>query len=105
MYTAGRIQALGATQIAVGLSATVKVLAGPYVLHDKMKIVSGAGTLWVSPVPAALSGASALIAVGYPVGATEVVDLGGASAFYLSAAAATMTVAVEYGLTAGATFI
>jgi hypothetical protein len=99
------VRALGATQVVVGLSALVRITPPERGIADTMKIVAGSGTLWVSPLtPAALSGTSgaAFLAVGYPLGATEVFNIGGPAQFYLSAASATMTVAICFGYSSGA---
>lgn len=98
------IFALGGTQIVVGLSAIVKVNPSAYQRADTMKIVAGAGTLWICPLPGvSLTGANAgsLMTVGYPVGASEVINIGGPATFYLAAASATMTVGLALGYTSG----
>ncbi len=103
-----RVTAMGGTQIAVGLSAITRVVPGPYQTAHTMKIVGGSGTLWVSPlVPTALTGTScaASIAVGYPLGSSEVYSAGGPATFYLSAAAATMTVGILFGYDSGVSLL
>lgn len=98
------IKAFGGTQIAVGLSAIVAVKPSAYQIAETFKIVSGTGTLWVCPAPpVALSGASAVasIGAGYPVGSSEVLNVGGPATFYLSATGATMVVGLALGYTSG----
>lgn len=99
---------VGGTQIAVGLSALIPVRVSSYQIASTLKIVGGAGTLWISPIAGpALSGSSAAaqMAAGYPLGATEVYNIGGPATFYLSAATATMTVGLAIGYTSGYTSI
>jgi hypothetical protein len=108
MSSTNDVRSLGATQIAVGLSALIAVRPGAFQVASTMKIVAGSGTLWIAPmIGNSLSGSSAgaLIATGYPLGASEIFSLGGPATFFLSAASATMTVAVAFGYTTGATLI
>lgn len=81
-----RAYALGATLIAVGLSATVRVDAMAGQLSGFFKIASGGGTLCI------VQGASSISSQGYPVAAAEVIQLEGPATFFLAAAGATMTV-------------
>lgn len=99
------VYGMGATQITVGLSAIVAVRPSAYAIADTMKILSGAGTLWVSPIPVALSGASAILGAGYPVGANEIINISGPATFYMSATGATMIVAMNIGFTSGQSLI
>jgi hypothetical protein len=100
------IHVLGATRIPVGLSAIVRVLPSAYQYAECYKILSGAGTLEIVSPPPALSGSSAAgWGQGYPIGASEVQNIGGPAAFYLAATGATMTIAMIIGRTAGATVI
>ncbi len=102
------VKFVGGTQIAVGLSALVAVRTSAYQIADTLKIVSGAGTLWIAPITGvSLTGAQAgsLITAGYPIGASEVFNVGGPANFYLSAAAATMVVGMAIGYTSGYTSI
>lgn len=101
------VVAMGATQINVGLSALIAVRPVARQIADTLKIVAGAGTLWISPIPIALSGSSAAasIAAGYPLGANEVFNIGGPATFYLSAAGATMTVGLAIGYSDHVTLI
>ena len=87
---------LGATQIAVatGITAT-PVVPGPYCNGGFFKIMSGAGTLSIVPT----QGTS--YSLGYPVGASEVVSFSGPARFFLSAATATMVVAMVPSYSAG----
>lgn len=98
----------GGTQIAVGLSALIKVSPSQFQRAETIKIVSGAGTLWISPLATvSLTGAAAasLMSNGYPLSATEVLSIGGPATFYLSAAAATMTVGLALGFTSGVSML
>lgn len=99
-----QIAVVGATRIAVGLSAIIKVAAGSYEYHKQLKILSGGGTLEIVAPPVALTGSSAAgWAAGYPVGGTEVVTVQGPAVFYFAATGATMTLALINGSTNGAT--
>lgn len=98
------VKAVGGTQIAVGLSALIPVRVSARQIATSMKIVAGSGTLWIAPIPGvSLTGANAgsLIASGYPLGSSEVFNIGGPATFYLAASAATMTVAIATGYTSG----
>lgn len=101
------LHVLGATRIAVGLSTVIRVLPTDYQYAETIKIFSGGGTLEI--VPPVLSGASTPASAGhgtgYPVGANEVVSIGGPAVFYLAATGATMVVAMTLGRTAGATVL
>lgn len=102
------VRVLGATQIAVGLSLLVPVRPSQNHTASTLKILSGAGTLWITPmIGNSLSGAVAasLIASGYPLGASEVFSISGPATFFLSASAATMVAAVAVGYTTGYTLI
>ncbi len=102
------VKAFGGTQINVGLSSIVAIYPSPFQITESFKIVAGAGTLWVAPcAPPALTGTSAAakIATGYPLASTEIVCVGGPATFYLSAAAATMTVGLALGYTSGYTML
>lgn len=102
------VKAFGGTQIAVGLSTIAAIRPAAFQIAETFKIVSGAGTLWVAPcAPVALTGTSAAasIAVGYPMGANEVMNVGGPACFYLSASAATMVVGLALGYTTGYTLL
>lgn len=97
---------IGSTRIPVGLSAIISIKPTDFQYAESWKIFSGGGTLEIVPVPIALSGSSAAgWATGYPVGANEVVSVGGPAAFYLAATGATMVVAMMIGRTAGATVL
>lgn len=102
------VSAFGGTQIAIGVSSITAIRPAAFQIAHTFKIVSGAGTLWVSPcAPVALTGTScaASIATGYPMSASEVMNVGGPATFYLSASAATMTVAFAFGYTSGYTLL
>lgn len=77
---------IGATQIPVGLSATVTVLPSAHQNGGFFKILSGGGTL------AIVSGISAVASSGYFVGAGEAISISGPAIFYLAATGATMVV-------------
>lgn len=96
------IHVLGATRIAVGMSAITKIQPTAYQYAESFKIFAGAGTLEIVAPPPALSGSSAAVhGTGYPVGANEVISVGGPAVMYLIATGATMTVAMTLGRTAG----
>lgn len=100
------VYAVGATRINVGTSAIIRVKASDYVRGYQMKIISGGGTLEIVPLPLALTGTSAVYwGTGYPVGATEVVEINGPAAYYLAATGATMVVGINLLFTAGITLI
>lgn len=106
MATQNDIVSLGATLIPVGLSSIVAVRPTNYQFGETVKISSGGGTLEICPPPVALSGASALgWGLGYKLGATEAVAVGGPATFFLAATGATMIAAVLIGRTSGASFI
>jgi len=97
---------LGATRIAVGLSQVLRVMPTDYQYAETFKIFSGGGTLEI--VPPCLSGSSTAAGnwgIGYPVGASEIVSVGGPAVFYLAATGATMTITMTLGRTAGATVL
>jgi hypothetical protein len=100
------LSVLGATRITVGLSQVVRVMPTAYQYAEGIKIFSGGGTLEICPP--CLSGTSTSTGnwgVGYPIGASEVVNLGGPAVFYLAATGATMVATVLLGYTAGATVL
>ncbi len=95
------VKFLGGTLIHVGLSLNIAVVPGPNMITNSFKVVSG-GTLWIAPFkPAALSGSSALVGVGYPMGGSEVMNVGGPASFFLSAGGATVVVGLALGFTGG----
>ncbi len=102
------VYAVGSTQIAVGLSALIRIIPPAYAIATTIKIASGSGTLWVTPAPALGLGASltgtaagSMITGGYFLGALEVFNVGGPAKFYLSASGATVTAALIFGFTDG----
>lgn len=104
------VHAVGSTQIAVGLSALVKIIPPAYAIATTIKIAAGSGTMWITPAPgfgASLSGAAAgsMITGGYYLGASEVFNIGGPAQFLLSASSATMTAAIIFGFTSGQSYI
>lgn len=101
------VVAVGATQISVGLSAIVAIRPVARQIADTLKIVAGSGTLWIAPIPTGFTGTAGASAMsnGYPLGSTEVFNIGGPATFYLSASGATMTVAVAIGYTDHVTLI
>ncbi len=103
-----QVFSVGGTQIAVGLSAIIKIAPDYYQSATSLKILSGGGTLEIVQIPfgLTLSGSSSLgWGSGYKVGATEVVNIGGGAFIYLAATGATMVANVLKSYTAGATFI
>lgn len=91
---------MGATQISIGLGVTATpIMPGPRQNGGIFKIISGSGTLCIVDGP----GFSTL--TGYPVGSAEIVSYSGPAVFYLSAASATMTIALSpsYSSYAGVT--
>lgn len=99
------VKAFGGTQIAVGLSTIAAIRPAAFQIAETFKIISG-GTLWIAPcAPVALTGTSAAasIATGYPVSASEVMNVGGPACFYLSASGATVVVGLALGYTSGYT--
>lgn len=100
-----RIFAIGATRITVGLSAIVKVSSLANQGSGAFKIFSGGGTLEIVPFPVALSGSSAAgWGIGYPIGANEIITVGGPAQFYLAATGATMVATYAPAFTAGMSF-
>lgn len=87
---------IGSTLVVVptGITATA-VNPGPYVQGGFFKITAGAGTLAIVQT----QGTS--YSLGYPVGASEVVSFSGPARFFLSAATATMTVALASSYSQG----
>lgn len=99
------IRAMGGTQIIVGLSAIIKVVPEAYTYAENIKIKAGSGTLEIVSKPIALTGSSAAgWGLGYPIGTSEVISIGGPAVYYLAATGATMTLAVLNGYTSGSTF-
>lgn len=97
------ISVLGATRIAVGLSAIIKLNPSAYQYAENIRILSGGGTLELVPPPLALSGAScAGWGLGYPIASGEAVSIDGGAVAYLAATGATMTVCMLIGYTSGA---
>jgi len=97
---------MGATRINVGLSAIIKIPALAYEVGSYLKIISGGGTLEIVNSPAALSGSSATgWGAGYPVGASEIINVAGPAFVYLAASGATMVVGLATGYTNGATVV
>lgn len=95
---------MGATRIAVGLSAIIQISPTAYQYAEAIKIFSGGGTLELVAPPPALTGASAAgWGLGYPIGASEVLNVGGPAVMYLAASGATMVAAMYIGRTSGAT--
>lgn len=103
-----RIYSVGATRFSVGLSLITKFGGAAYQSVVAFKILSGGGTLEIINSPATLgpgTGATGWGA-GYPVGATEVVQINaatGPSYYYLAATGATMVVCAFIGQSAGVT--
>lgn len=93
---------VGATRVAVGLSTIVKLSPGEYQHSYTIKILAGSGTL---ELVRGSSAGGVGWGTGYPLGTSEVLNLGGPATYYLAASAATMTVAVLIGQTAGATVV
>lgn len=87
---------IGATLVTVqtGITATAVVL-GSYVNGGFFKSTSGAGTLAIVQTQGTSYNA------GYPVGAAEVVSFSGPARFFLSAATATMIVAIAPSFSQG----
>lgn len=106
MATQKEIVVVGATQLAIGLSAIVAIVPTANSYTKTFKILGGGGTLEIVGTPAALSGAGATgWGTGYPVGATEIVAIEGPAHFYLAARSATMWVGMYLGSTAGASYL
>ena len=97
---------MGSTRISVGLSAIIKIQAGARQYAESIKIFSGGGTLEIVPIPVALTGSSAAgWGAGYPLGASEVFNIGGPATFYLAATGATMVAVMTLGYTPGVSLI
>lgn len=86
---------MGATQIAVGLSATVRVIPPSGCNGGFFKIHSGGGTL------AIVNGFSSVVTSGYWLNSGEAISMSGPSAFYLAAAGATMVAATVFTYSQG----
>lgn len=102
-----QVAAYGATQIAVGLSAIIRVKpnANQYGGYFKINGAAG-GSLEVVPLPIALTGTSAAgWGAGYLVGTSEVFALQGPATFYLAATGATIVIAFAPGYTSGVTLV
>lgn len=100
--TQNDVYVVGATRVVVGLSQVVKVSPSNNLTALGLKILAGGGTLEIVNA-ATLTGPG--WGTGYPLGASEVLNIGGPATFYLAATGATMTAAVLMGRTAGATVI
>lgn len=100
------INSIGATRITVGLSAIIRISPSAFQYSEGLKILSGGGTLEIVPCPLALSGSSTIgWGTGYPIGASETINVSGPAVFYLAASGATMVAAMTIGYTAGATTV
>lgn len=101
------IGVIGGTQIAVGLSQVIRVVAGAFQYSTALKIGAGGGTLEI--VPPQLSGSSTAAGnawgKGYGIGANEIINWDGSAAIYLAATGATMTAWLMNGYTYGATVL
>ena len=97
-----RISVLGATRISVGLSQIVKIQPAGFQSAISFKILSGGGTLEVVNA-ATLTGTG--WGTGYPLGASEVMNVNGSAICYVAATGATMVLAALVGRTAGATVV
>ncbi len=100
--TQDKLYVLGATRIPVGLSTIVKVAPTNNQIAMSVKILSGGGTLEIVP-GATITGPG--WGTGYPIGSSEVLNIGGPATFYLAATGATMVAAMILGRSAGATVI
>lgn len=94
----------GATRVAVGLSTIIKYTPVAFDHAYSIKIIAGSLSGTLEFVNGATAGGSGW-GTGYPLGANEVMNLGGPSAFYLAASGVTMVAAVLVGKTAGATIV
>ncbi len=95
---------IGASLFNVGLSAIVKVSAGPYVSATSIKIFSGGGTLEIVMPNLTLSGTGATgWGLGYAISANETVMFDGPATYYLAATGATMRCSQLIGYSSGAT--
>lgn len=104
--TQNEICSLGATRINIGLSAIIAIAPGNYQYAESFKILSGGGTLEIVPRPLALTGTSTTgWGLGYPLGASEVFNVGGPAVMYLAATGATMVLSMILGYTSGATIL
>ena len=95
---------LGGTLVVVGLSALVKIGPTKNLINQCIKMQSGGGTLEIVPLGQviALSGSSAIgWGTGYPIGANEIISIGGPAIYYLAATGATMTAAILDSYSAG----
>lgn len=101
------LSVVGSTRMAIGLSAVTKIAIEAQNYAYSLKILAGAGTLEITPIPATLGpGSSAAFhGLGYPVGANEIVNIKGAAVYYLQSTGATMTVGILIGKTQGASQI
>lgn len=106
--TQNEIGVVGATRFAVGLSQILRVTPTAYQYAQSLKILAGAGTLEI--IGPAFSGSSTAAGTstvgwgtGYPIGAAEVISVGGPAVFYLAASSATMIASMLIGQTVGAT--
>lgn len=84
-----RTNSMGATILAIGLSATAEVTA-PAGVNGYLFKKQGGGTL------AVVNGASSITTQGYLVGDTEVVSVSGPAKFYLASAGTTVTVGIVF---------
>lgn len=102
------VHVMGATKVAVGLSAIVKIGQMSFQHQLQWKYVSG-GSLEIVEPPVALSGSSASgWGTGYLVGTSEKFDMlaaKGPACYYLAATAATVVIHCLIGKTSGATII
>ncbi len=86
---------LGATQMVIGLSATVQFVPSKFMNGMAIKIGAGSATL------AIVSGLSAVASAGYALGSTEVISVQGPSTFFLAAAGSTMTASIMVSYSSG----
>lgn len=94
---------MGATSIAVGLSATVRVLppSGCNGGFFKIAVGSGGTLALVNGISSTVAGLSGPLTAGYILGGGEAISMSGPAAFYLAAAGATAMVSCVFTYSQG----
>jgi len=86
--------AMGATQLAIGLTSPTRVTPPAFCNGGFFKYVSGGSY-------AITAGISQLASTGYPVATTEAISISGPGVFYLHAVGATAVVGMVFSYSQG----
>lgn len=98
----------GATQLTVGNSTVLRVIANPYESFNTLKYVSGGSLEILKPQFSGSSTAAggSFKGLGYLLGSSEVFNLNSAQVFYLGTSGSTPAIAhLTYNMTSGASLL